>query len=416
MTRFFDREAWTRTADWLAVAVAVTLPWSVSATAIAVVLWLIAVVPTLDWPSLRRALLTPAAGLAVALFVLGAVGTLWADVPMIERWRGLDSFFKLLVIPVLFVQFRRSERGHLVLVGFLISTAVLLAVSAFSVFSPAGKLWGLGKTYGVPVKDYIAQSGEFTLSAFGAFYLALQAFRGNRSCLAIAWALLGCAFLADIAAVTTSRTALVTIPFLAVVFAATQFSGRTMIAVLLLGCAIVFGVGIVSPVTRGRLMHLVQEIEQYQTSNRATSAGERLEFWKKAWTMVGEAPVIGHGTGTIRDLYRKAAVGRTGVGAEVAANPHNQTLAVAIQLGAVGAALLLAMWLAHFALFRGGGFPAFVGLVLVVQNVVGSLFNSHLFDFTQGWIYVFGIGVAGGMVLAHRDKAASASGDLARGG
>jgi O-antigen ligase len=28
---------------------------------------------------------------------------------------------------------------------------------------------------------------------------------------------------------------------------------------------------------------------------------------------------------------------------------------------------------------------------------VSSLFNSHLFDFSEGWIYVLGVGVAGAM-------------------
>jgi hypothetical protein len=36
--------------------------------------------------------------------------------------------------------------------------------------------------------------------------------------------------------------------------------------------------------------------------------------------------------------------------------------------------------------------------VIVTQNIVGSLFNSHLFDFTQGWLYVIGVGVAAGAV------------------
>jgi hypothetical protein len=36
--------------------------------------------------------------------------------------------------------------------------------------------------------------------------------------------------------------------------------------------------------------------------------------------------------------------------------------------------------------------------VIVTQNVVGSLFNSFLFDFTEGWIYVVGFGVAAGMM------------------
>jgi O-antigen ligase len=31
------------------------------------------------------------------------------------------------------------------------------------------------------------------------------------------------------------------------------------------------------------------------------------------------------------------------------------------------------------------------------------LFNSHLFDFGQGWLYVFGVGIIGGMVLRRRD-------------
>ena len=101
--------------------------------------------------------------------------------------------------------------------------------------------------------------------------------------------------------------------------------------------------------------------------------------------------------------------GKIGSAEWVANNPHNQTFAVAIQLGLVGAAVLWAMWIAHLLLFRGGGLAAWIGLVVVVQNIVGSLFNSHLFDFVQGWIYVLGVGVAGGMVLKQRAAQRTAS-------
>ena len=43
--------------------------------------------------------------------------------------------------------------------------------------------------------------------------------------------------------------------------------------------------------------------------------------------------------------------------------------------------------------------PTWIGLLVVVQNIFTSLFNSHLFDFHEGWMYVLGVGVAGGMVL-----------------
>ena len=68
----------------------------------------------------------------------------------------------------------------------------------------------------------------------------------------------------------------------------------------------------------------------------------------------------------------------------------------------VGIIVLWAMWIAHLLLFRRHGLVAWIGVVVVVQNIVGSLFNSHLFDFLQGWTYVVGVGVAGGMMLRAR--------------
>src|SRR5204862_62727 len=43
----------------------------------------------------------------------------------------------------------------------------------------------------------------------------------------------------------------------------------------------------------------------------------------------------------------------------------------------------------------------------VLQNMFSSLFNSHLFDFHEGWMYVLGVGIAGGMVLRARSEAES---------
>jgi hypothetical protein len=46
------------------------------------------------------------------------------------------------------------------------------------------------------------------------------------------------------------------------------------------------------------------------------------------------------------------------------------------------------MWVAHLALFRGGGLISWIGIVIVVQNLASSPFNSHLFDSLHGWLYV----------------------------
>src|SRR5258708_20112555 len=113
-------------ADGLVVAVAVSLPWSTSATAILAVLWIVTLIPTLHWVDIRRELAMPAGGLPVLLVGLGIVGMLWADVSLVERWKGLDSFFKLLAIPFLLAQFPRSDRGHLVVSRYLFPSLPLL--------------------------------------------------------------------------------------------------------------------------------------------------------------------------------------------------------------------------------------------------------------------------------------------------
>jgi O-antigen ligase len=125
-----------------------------------------------------------------------------------------------------------------------------------------------------------------------------------------------------------------------------------------------------------------------------------MEYLKKSAAIVAAAPVIGHGTGSIAEQFRLMASGDSGSASAIATvNPHNQIFAVAIELGVLGAAVLLAMWAAHVLLFRGVGLTAWIGTIIVMQNFLSSMVNSHLFDFGQGWLYVFGVGIAGGTVL-----------------
>jgi O-antigen ligase len=48
-----------------------------------------------------------------------------------------------------------------------------------------------------------------------------------------------------------------------------------------------------------------------------------------------------------------------------------------------------------------------IGAIVVGHNVVSSLFDLYLFAFVPGWLYVFGVGVIGGMVLRQRDVVAA---------
>jgi O-antigen ligase len=383
-------------ADALAVAVAVSLPWSTSATSILILLWLIALAPTLDVASVRREVASAAGGLPILLWGMGALGMLWADVSWSERLAGLSGFHKLLLIPLLLAQFRRSAQARWVILGFLASSALLLAVSWALVLTP-GLVWRGKASPGVPVKDYILQSEIFAICAFGLIGQAAELWRA-RPRLAIGLLLLAAAFIANIGYVATARTTLVVLVALLLLFGRRQFGWKGAFGVSLSGAALASAMWVSSPYLRERVSAAVEEVQTYGSSKVDTSVGLRFEYWKRSLALIAEAPVIGHGTGTIPQLFQRDASPDTNF-MLLTTNPHSQILTVAVQLGVLGAGVLIAMWVAHFTLFRGSTLSAWFGLVIVTYNVVSSLFNSHLFDFSQGWLYVFGVGLTGGMVL-----------------
>jgi len=330
----WGRENFARHADWLAVAVAACLPWSTSATLTFSFLWLAALAGSLRVDDLRRELATAAGALPVALWLMAAAGLLWATAPWPERLDGLASFHKLLAIPCLLAQFRRSPHGARVLVAFAASCALLLVVSWALVLIPdlpwRGRQRSVTPMYGIAVKDYIAQSMAFTLCIFGLLEIALLMWRQARRRLACALALLALAFLANILHIATSRTTLVALPVLLLIFAAMHLRWKATASMIVGLIAIAAVAWPSSPFLRERVLTFFEEVRDYQPDAMETSAGERLDLWRNSIPFIEEAPIIGHGTGAIREQYRRKGSGKI---AE-ATNPHNQLIAMELQLRA----------------------------------------------------------------------------------
>jgi O-antigen ligase len=400
-------------ADYSAIGVAAALPWSTSAAGILIGLWLIAIFPTLNFSAIRRDFLTPAGCLPALLCVFAAVGTLWAHVPWVDRFAGLGGFYKLLAIPIILAHFRRSDKATWVFGAFLISCTLLLLVSYVLVLWP-GLTWRGARSPGVPVKEYVAQSTEFVICFFVLLAIGFRFVR-DRVLVSIGALVLALLFLVNVFYVASGRTALVVIVVLLFVFAFWQWEWKKAGVVLLVAVVCALVVWETSTYLRTELALMPGEVQRYLSENARTRSGERLEYWQKSVSFISDAPILGHGTGSIRELFRQAASGQSGASALVTDNPHNQTLNIAIQLGFAGVTLLYAMWIGHLRLFLGANLPAWVGLVIVVQNIVSSLFNSHLFDFTQGWTYVFGVGVAGGAVLRCHSNAKAYQPELCQG-
>jgi O-antigen ligase len=406
-----DRALWTTIADVFAILAALTLPWSTTLPGIFVPCWLGAVAWVMDWRAYGRLLKLPICYLPLALVGLALVGTLWSDASWSARLYAVGPTLKLLVLPGLFYHFERSSRGIWVFVAFLVSCALLMAVSWIVAYDPSLSLKAPDEPggRGIFVKNYIAQSQEFALCAVALAYPVIRLLQTNRMWQALVLSAISLGFIVNMAFVIVSRTAMVTIPIMLAVFALLHLKWRT--SVMIFGVlAVMAGLAwATSPQLQTTLDTFSRDYRLYKTQNVPTSIGIRLEFWQKSLRFLAEAPVIGHGTGSTRGLFERAATGDTySATSQVIGNPHNQTLNVAVQWGSAGIIMLYLMWLVHLLLFRGDGLVAWIGLLVVVQNIFTSLFNSHIFDFHEGWMYVLGVGVAGGMTLAARQHNARA--------
>jgi O-antigen ligase len=397
--RWRDPAAWSTTVDVFAILIALSLPWSTSLVAIFAAALLVSMAPFLDVRAFLRSLQRPICALPIAVFALAAAGTLWSDAPWNARLYAISPTAKLLVLPVLFYHFERSARGMQVLIAFLVSCVLLMMMSWIVAFDPRLAIKPAAD-YGVPIKNYIDQSQEFALCAVVLAYPVVTLVRANRYLLAIALAAISMGFLVNMIFVVVSRTALVTMPVMLAIFALLHLKWRSIV---IMACVTAAFAGVTwagSPHLRATAATFLRDYTLYKERDQATSIGLRLLFWEKSLKFFAEAPVIGHGTGSTRGLFEEAATGPKELASGfVVANPHNQTLNAAIQWGSIGIAVLYAMWLVHLRLFRGDGLAAWIGLMVVVQNIFTSLFNSHISDFHEGWMYVLGVGIAGGTLL-----------------
>lgn len=402
LRRLRSPAAWSETVDLFAILTAASLPWSTSLAAIFNVAMLLCMVPFLDVRDFLQSLKRPICALPIALFLLALVGTLWSEASWGARFYAVNPTTKLLVLPVLIYHFERSSRGHLVFISFLVSCALLSVMSWLVFLHPTLSLKPPDEpnSRGIFVKNYIDQSQEFTLCAVALAFPIVKLLQQKRVWLAALLAAVALSFFVNMAFVVISRTALVTVPIMLAVFGLLHLKWRSVLIIFAALAALAAVTWKTSSTLHNTIETFSVQYELYKDEGIPTSIGLRLEFWRKSLAFFAEAPLVGHGSGSTRGLFEQAATGGPNQASnEVIGNPHNQTLNVAVQWGVVGIIILYAMWAVHLLLFRGDALASWIGLLVVVQNVFTSLFNSHLFDFHEGWMYVIGVGVAGGMVL-----------------
>jgi O-antigen ligase len=286
-----------------------------------------------------------------------------------------------------------------VIYGFLISSALALIATYVLTLTP-GLTWRGPKGDGIAAHDDIFQGSVGVICGFGALgYAGMNAVKRNWRTVFV-FTTVAAVFLTYFLFVSIfSRIAVVVAVLLTILLGWRVGRSKGLSGACVLAAAVGIAFWFNSASLRERVQNSIDEIREYSASDKETPIGQHVAFLKESLTIISSAPVLGHGTGSIVKEFRQVTSGNTGAAGVATVNPHNQTFAVAIQVGLLGAIVLWSMWIAHLRLFRGDRTIAWIGMVIVVENIVSSTVHSHLFDSAHGWLYMFGVGVLGGMAL-----------------
>lgn len=386
-----------------AITTAFMLPLSTSGQAIAVSIFVVLAILTMDGGRFSGTIRQPAAYLPVLLFVLLLLGVFWSILPLNAAIKWVGPYAKLLLIPLVMASAFDERTALRIGYAFLAACLILLVLSWASLLWHGGP-WFWFKSQGVPVKDNAVQSECFALCAFGLALTAIKLRKDGEHWRAAAVFVLAALFFTDIFMIYLSKTGMLVTLILLVLFAE-RTGGWRRVPLVVIPALVITAVAMwVSPPAQTRLAEMNVDIGGLNGQKETLSTASRLDFWSKAATFVREAPILGHGTGSIRPLYQSMEATRPSPYGEAVADPHNQFLHTVLQVGMIGGILLIAMWLSHFRLFLDDSIVSSLGLAVVLQNILGSLFNSHLSQVTQGMMYCLAVGLLGALILQKRTR------------
>lgn len=155
--------------------------------------------------------------------------------------------------------------------------------------------------------------------------------------------------------------------------------------------ALVAGVAIweLSPIQERLVVSVSQEISQYSKSRQPTSAGIRLELWRRTVRIIETAPWLGHGYGQWLPNYQRAVEHMPDSSAFMEGHPHQEMLLIASEEGLLGLLiylLLLAALLRHMLRLAPPERDIYVCIFLVY--ITAGLGNCLWADFSHRHLFI----------------------------
>lgn len=339
---------------------------------------------------------------AVLLFGFLLLATLYGTTPIGKAFGGLGKYVDLAFIPLLMVLFTEVKNRQLALYFFMFAMGLTLLLSyllGFQVIAPQSWFSEMGSAENpVIFHSHITQNN---MMAFAAFLALLQARDALTNKLRIAWGVFAILAICNVLFMVQGRTGYLILLVLLGWFAWASLARLALqrgkswgwaqsIGVVLLSIAVVVSAYFVSPRLHDRVSLVISEVQAWQPNqeNQGSSAGTRLNFYYNAVQIVAQHPLLGVGTGGFEAAFTEQIKGTNLL---TTPNPHNEFLLIAAQIGLLGFAALLylfiSLWRTAPSLESAYLQDAAKGLVLA--TLVNCAFNSALHDHADGLFFAW---------------------------
>ncbi len=353
------------------------------------------------WRGLRKIGASPTSVAAIVLFAALSLSLLYTTASMNEAVNFLMKYRKLLIFPILLLVFQgegSSKWGGAAIWALFaaLTVAMLLTYTNFFGWTAIGPMHDTQGPVSKPwvFKDHISGGLMMAYLVWLSVALGRAATRAVWRSLLYLTALLA---LVNVLFVLQGRTGQVVALLYIGLFILWQLAqilkaraGRKQMAATLVCIVACVGLAWYAFTAKdSRLADTGQEITTFEKKNEDTSAGVRLEFYRRSVDLFAHRPVAGYGVGSVLPEFERLTKNQTGARATMAGNPHNEFLLMAVQLGVIGVALFV--WLL-VALYRECRRVEPLARMLIygylLAFVAGCFANSLLLNFTEGSLFV----------------------------
>lgn len=388
-----------------AVAALCCVPISTALTNITCGLFALALLSAPEfWRKLPAMLRHGAVWSALLLLAALAVSVSYSSAGTHEAWSWFGKYYKLLLLPFAVIAFTDSRPDWDVIArwGLFVTLCVVLVLSttnylgitsigpAHVAADPSTRAWVF--------KNRIAAGliGALLFYQAADFALVARTWRSR-----LAFAAVALLSLANVLIMLQGRTGQAIAMMFALVIVARfawQMRRASPVRLIAYSAALLAALAVVVAVAftaRGsRIGEVAGEVQAYRQSDAVTSAGLRLEWYRKSLELVRARPLTGYGVGGLGAEFAQLVKGETGAEGAMTLNPHNEYLLMAVQLGLPGVLLLINL-IVQVGRYGVRLEPRSRHLLLawLATFAIGSLANSLLLDFTEGHLFALLSGI-----------------------